>query len=258
MASPHFTHSATSSARAPRFREERDRNIRERRQNGEMLRTIASDYGITHQRVSQICADIPRAPFKSEIPVPCAVPDCPVPTFSPRINCDAHRGWRKRLPLKERLMRHVRKTASCWLWEGATIPAGYGHLHLNGTNTFAHRLAYELANGPIPEGLTIDHLCRVPACVNPSHLEAVTMRENVLRGKGPAAKNARKTHCPYGHAYDVIASHRRRCSQCEARRRKQFNARRRERYATDTDYRNRVRRQTLTSYHKRAQARRGA
>lgn len=66
----------------------------------------------------------------------------------------------------------------------------------------AHRYAYEHFIGPIPEGLQVDHLCRVRNCVNPDHLEAVTCRENVLRGDGVAAANARATHCPQGHAYD--------------------------------------------------------
>ena len=67
---------------------------------------------------------------------------------------------------------------------------------------YAHRLAYELVKGPISDGLQIDHLCRNRACINPDHLEAVTQRENILRGEGVAALNARKTHCPQGHAYD--------------------------------------------------------
>ena len=63
----------------------------------------------------------------------------------------------------------------------------------------AHRFAYELLRGPIPEGMTIDHLCRTRSCVNPEHFEVVTRGENVLRGVGPPAMNARKTHCAKGH-----------------------------------------------------------
>lgn len=65
----------------------------------------------------------------------------------------------------------------------------------------AHRLSYEHFVGPILDGLTIDHLCRDRACVNPAHLEAVTISINVLRGFNPMAINARKTHCPLGHFY---------------------------------------------------------
>ena len=68
----------------------------------------------------------------------------------------------------------------------------------------AHRFAYETFVGPIPEGLTIDHLCRIRHCVNPEHLEAVTDRVNILRGEGISAQHARATHCPQGHPYDLI------------------------------------------------------
>ena len=64
----------------------------------------------------------------------------------------------------------------------------------------AHRVAYEALIGPIPKGLCLDHLCRVRYCVNPAHLEPVTVRENVLRGISPPAVNARKRLCKNGHA----------------------------------------------------------
>ena len=66
----------------------------------------------------------------------------------------------------------------------------------------AHRFSYELHVGPIPTGLTLDHLCRNTLCVNPAHLEPVTMRENILRGYSPSANGARATHCPHGHPYN--------------------------------------------------------
>ena len=70
----------------------------------------------------------------------------------------------------------------CWLWTGATDRKGYGQFRSKGAHVKAHRWSYERLVGPIPEGLQIDHLCRVPGCVNPEHLEPVTHRENQVRG----------------------------------------------------------------------------
>lgn len=96
----------------------------------------------------------------------------------------------------------VKRTSSCWLWTGAMRGTGYGHLAWQGSYRAAHRVAYELLVGPIPDGLVLDHLCRTPACVNPAHLEPVTQRTNVIdRGTGPFAKRARQTHCKRGHEF---------------------------------------------------------
>lgn len=105
-----------------------------------------------------------------------------------------------------RFMAQVRKQDDgCWIWYGPRKhqPDGqqYGSTHHEGRTISAHRLAWMLFRGPIPEGLEIDHLCRVTRCVNPDHLEPVTHRENVLRGQGLAAINARKTHCIRGHEF---------------------------------------------------------
>lgn len=75
---------------------------------------------------------------------------------------------------------------------------GYGNFW-NDKYTSAHRFSYEFANGPVPDGLQLDHLCRNRLCVNPGHIEPVTQRVNMLRGISPAAENARKTHCMNGH-----------------------------------------------------------
>lgn len=73
--------------------------------------------------------------------------------------------------------------SGCWLWIGSERESGgYGFIVRNGRSTAAHRVSYEMAKGPIPEGLVIDHLCRVHCCVNPDHLEAVTQLVNVRRG----------------------------------------------------------------------------
>ena len=94
--------------------------------------------------------------------------------------------------------------SGCWLWVGTVNDRGYGTFW-NGKKTYrAHRFSYEMHIGPIKEGLEIDHLCRIKTCVNPDHLEAVTHRENVLRGNAGqefAEKQRSKTHCPQGHPY---------------------------------------------------------
>lgn len=75
----------------------------------------------------------------------------------------------------------VRLYGDCWFWVGATDNWGYGRFSHAGKSVLAHRLAYQMLIGPIPVGLTIDHLCRNPRCVNPAHLEAVTGAENTER-----------------------------------------------------------------------------
>lgn len=88
--------------------------------------------------------------------------------------------------------------SGCWIWEGS-LCRGYGSVCIDGKAYRAHRVSYQMHKGEIPEGLTIDHLCRVRCCVNPDHLEAVTNKENILRGTSPTAHNRRKTHCINGH-----------------------------------------------------------
>lgn len=88
----------------------------------------------------------------------------------------------------------------CWLWRGYVHKSGHGRLTHEQRSWGAHRFAYYRLVGPPPTD-TLDHLCRTPACVNPGHMEPVSRGENVLRGVGFAAENARKTHCPKGHEY---------------------------------------------------------
>lgn len=90
----------------------------------------------------------------------------------------------------------------CWIYTGKLGKNGYGYIGVDGKTKLAHRVSYELSIGPIPEGLQLDHLCRVRSCINPDHLEPVTNRENGLRGISFAAQNVVKTHCPLGHPYD--------------------------------------------------------
>ena len=109
---------------------------------------------------------------------------------------------------RKRFLRHVRVSKlGCWLWQGALTQApdggGYGKFwwSIEQPHSLAHRAAWQLYRGEIPEGMTIDHRCNVRRCVNPAHLQVLTMRENILRGNGWAARNARKTSCANGHPY---------------------------------------------------------
>lgn len=99
-----------------------------------------------------------------------------------------------------RFVAKIEQVGECWIWRGKLNGNGYGAASFGGDNWLAHRLAYELFVGPIPDGLTIDHLCRVRACVRaPLHLEPVTLKENILRSDGACALKARQAHCKNGH-----------------------------------------------------------
>lgn len=89
----------------------------------------------------------------------------------------------------------------CWEWQAFVSRFGYGWFRFKGRMRVAHRFAYEDIHGSIPEGLTLDHLCRNRKYVNPAHLEPVTLSVNILRGISPSALNLRKTHCLRGHAF---------------------------------------------------------
>jgi len=132
--------------------------------------------------------------------------------------------WRQRL--KERVDLRVIAffrfvdviPGGCWFWLGQLNHDGYGIFSRNNRPVRAHRWAYERFIGPIPEGMVIDHLCRVRECVNPWHLQPVTSPENTARGS-----QAAKTHCPQGHPYAgdnlyVTSDGKRMCKECGRQR----------------------------------------
>jgi len=103
--------------------------------------------------------------------------------------------------LEQRFWEKVKKTETCWEWVAGKVSDGYGTFHVapgQGMGS-AHIVSWEMARGPVPEGLEIDHLCRNRSCVNPDHMEAVTHRVNSLRSDNPMARWARRTHCGKGH-----------------------------------------------------------
>jgi hypothetical protein len=141
------------------------------------------------------------------------------------------------LTVEERFWLKVDKRGpdECWEWTGTSC-GRYGRFYIDETmKAFpAYRFSYELLVAPIPDGLVIDHLCRNPACVNPAHLEPVTHGENILRGIGPTAENAKKTHCKYGHEFTPENTYSRpsypngrECRECKRRLNREHLRRRR-------------------------------
>jgi hypothetical protein len=103
----------------------------------------------------------------------------------------------------------------CLLWTGAHNTGGYGVVWVDGRAQLVHRVVYNLLAGPVPEGLQLDHLCRVRHCASVAHLEPVTNRENGRRGIGPAAVHARQSHCIHGHSeWGIRSDGRRYCKPC--------------------------------------------
>lgn len=102
----------------------------------------------------------------------------------------------------ERFWSKVEKTSDCWNWTAAKSE-GYGHFSYMKKWYQAHRVAYLLMRGELPKGLVADHLCRNRSCVNPNHIEFVTIWVNTLRGDTITGREALATHCRYGHPYDA-------------------------------------------------------
>lgn len=126
----------------------------------------------------------------------------------------------------KRFWDKVEKTDTCWLWNGSIASGGYGQFRFQGRMTLVHRWAYEVTIGPIPDGLQLDHLCRVRHCVNPSHLEPVTCKENLSRGNLNLWQKI-KTTCPAGHEYSSTNTFRtsqngRGCRKCHAAHQREY------------------------------------
>jgi hypothetical protein len=102
---------------------------------------------------------------------------------------------------------------ACWPWVKSTASHGYGQTWDGTTVRLAHRVAYTLCLAPIPEGMTVDHVCRNKRCCNPEHLRLLSNADNASLNS-----NARKTHCPLGHPYDEANTYRgtkgRQCIAC--------------------------------------------
>lgn len=145
--------------------------------------------------------------------------DAPLRRHAKRSDSFADRFW-TRVSKDGPVPEHAPSLGACWIWTGAHLKGGMGY----GTVVvaprpvkmrYAHVVSYEMLAGAVPEGLELDHLCRVSLCVNPGHLEAVTHRENVLRGESPAAVWARRTHCSKcGAALTTVEAGRRGCRSC--------------------------------------------
>lgn len=109
----------------------------------------------------------------------------------------------------------------CHLWQGPLDKDGYGTFYFRRTNRRAHRVAWFSLHGPVGDELVINHVCRNRNCVNPQHLQRVTVRENALRDSTSIPYiNSQKTHCKRGHAFDVTRTSKagkvqRVCSICE-------------------------------------------
>lgn len=122
---------------------------------------------------------------------------------------------KKSAPLKERILAGVVvRDDGCWVWRGSHTSDGYGRIKVPRVGVcYAHRVAYEQWVGPVPEGLILDHLCRVRDCCRPEHLEPVTIAVNNRRGA------VTRTHCKRGHAYSgpslrITPDGRRECRNC--------------------------------------------
>ena len=139
-----------------------------------------------------------------------------------------HNRWPK-ISMAERFWAKVDQGEGCWLWTAARDRKGYG-VFRRGTGLGpcgAHRVAWEITNGPIPSGMEIDHTCFTPACVRPDHLALITPTDHRRQGGQRGALVTRRDHCIHGHPFTLVVGGRRRCYPCSKERWTKANRKRR-------------------------------
>ncbi len=145
-----------------------------------------------------------------------------------------------------RLLRNIEKTRTCWLWNGKKNATGYGQIQI-GSRTdgsrklvYVHRLSYEHHIGPIPDGLTVEHICRVRRCVNPKHLTVLVLKDNLYASPDYIGN---RTMCAKGHPFTHRNKTQRLCAICQ----KEIARKYRESHRTEIAARMRARRHHITS-----------
>lgn len=136
-------------------------------------------------------------------------------------------------PVEERLGDKFTIGPGCWIWHAAIDDNGYGRVHNPGGSCLAHVVLYEFVVGPVPDGLELDHTCRTPSCVRPSHMEPVTHAENMARvPRELFDSHSHITRCPRDHAYTPANTYRRNgsrhCKACKLESQRRHRALKRE------------------------------
>ena len=103
-------------------------------------------------------------------------------------------------PVWDRTIEKIDASGDCWVWTGSRGSHGYGQVSIGNRPALAHRVVWGLLVGPIPNGMQVDHLCRVRHCVNPDHLQIVTQAENIRRGASKAMIASLSRRCKRGHS----------------------------------------------------------
>lgn len=226
---------AERAARPPKPTPLRDRDLTEKLCNGCGLTKAVAQFAWNQRKWSSRCREClnaeeraKRVAFRAVHPVAPRVKR-PKPVRVPQP--------RRIRPFEERFYAKVLCDIAthCWLWMGYRRKLGYGGIGRSRAGNgmaLAHRVAYELEVGPIPYGLEVDHLCRNPPCVNPSHLEPVTSAENLRRAALATGIRQGATHCPQGHPYDaentvIAANGWRQCRECNRRKQSAYATRQR-------------------------------